>query len=188
MRLPDCSLRKSLNTEQIGIYSSSQVLGPLKLDSLFRMSFGWSAGDIVAGLNTLAKVGKALEDSGRAATEYQEAVTYSSSVSKTLSRIQTLLQNNPNLLWEADLVQQGNILKSAIGDFVKKINKYDKSIGVDTQRQKARRVPREDQFALFCSDQVKELRTAITQPQLVLDLFISLQTLWVVSRIRQYYC
>lgn len=141
------------------------------------MSFGWSASDVVATLNTLAKVGKAVKESGGAGSEYREAVTFLNSVSRTLNGIGDLLQANPNLRWEADLTEQGKILRSAIKAFEQKIEKYNKSLGVDTQRQKARRIPREVQFALFLSDQVKELRTAITQPQLILDVFINLQTL-----------
>lgn len=145
--------------------------------TIFNMSFGWSAGDILATVNTLAKVGKSLKESGGAATEYQEAVAFLSSVSRTLSGVQSLLRDNPNLRWGADLVEQGNILKSAIENLEQKIKKYDKSLGIKTQRQKARRIPRQVQFALFLSDQVKELRTAITQPQLILDGFINLQAL-----------
>ena len=40
------------------------------------MSFGWSAGDIVSVVSTLVKVGKALEESGGATTDYQDAVNF----------------------------------------------------------------------------------------------------------------
>ena len=89
------------------------------------MSFGWSVGDIVSAVNILVKVGKALKESGGAATEYQEAVKLHESVSKTLSGIGALLQEHPKLKWEPDLVEQGNNLKSALEKFEKKIGKYD---------------------------------------------------------------
>jgi hypothetical protein len=139
------------------------------------MSFGWSAGDIVAAVNTLVKVRKALKQSGGAAAEYQEAVTFLTALGKTLSGLQVVLKNNPGLEWEAGLLEQANTLTSSVEDFKKKIAKYDLSLGADTERRKARRIAREVQFAL--SDRVKELRIAITQPQLVLDVFINLQTL-----------
>lgn len=141
------------------------------------MSFGWSAGDIFTAVKTLAKVGKALKESRGAATEYQEVVNFLKSVSRTLTGIQNLLQDNPNLSWEADLVEQGNILKFAIKDFEKRIKKYDNSLNIDTERKKEERIPQKVQFALFLSDQVKELRAAITQPQLILDVSINIQTL-----------
>ena len=42
------------------------------------LSFGWSAGDIVSVeiVSTLVKVGKALEESGGATTDYQDAVNF----------------------------------------------------------------------------------------------------------------
>lgn len=73
--------------------------------------------------------------------------------------------------WEPELIEQVQKSKSAVEDF-KKIDKYDLSLGVDPERKKAMRIPREVQFAL--SDQVKELRIAISQPQVILDVFISL--------------
>jgi hypothetical protein len=139
------------------------------------MSFGWSVGDIVSAVNTLVKVGKALKESGGAATEYQEAVKFLESVSKTLSGIGALLQEHPNLKWEPDLVEQGNNLKSALEKFEKKIGKYDLSLGVDSSRSKARAIPRKVQFAL--NSDVDELRVAVTQAQLVMDVFLNLQTL-----------
>jgi hypothetical protein len=139
------------------------------------MSFGWSAGDIVSGIRTLVKVGKALKESGGAAREYQETIAFLTSVETTLRGLDTVVVTNPDLTWKAELVEQGRLLKSAVDDFKTKVDKYDLSLGSASERKKARRIPREVQFAL--SDKVKELRIAITQPQLVLDVFINLQTL-----------
>jgi hypothetical protein len=139
------------------------------------MSFGWSAGDIVSGISTLVKVGKALRESGGAASEYQDTIAFLTSVETTLRGLDTIIATNSDLTWKAELVEQAGLLKSAVDDFKTKVDKYDLSLGSVTQRNKARRIPREVQYAL--SDKVKELRIAITQPQLVLDVFINLQTL-----------
>lgn len=105
------------------------------------------------------KVGNALKESSGATTEYQDAVKFLTGLEKTLTGIQTILQQNPNLKWEQEMIGQAESLKSAVKDFKKKINKYDLSPSEDTKRKKTRRIPREIQFAL--SDQVKELRAAI---------------------------
>ena len=139
------------------------------------MSFGWSASDIVSGISTLVKVSKALRESGGAASEYQETIAFLTSVETTLRGLDTIVATNPDLTWKAELVEQAGLLKSALDDFKTKVDKYDLSLSSASKRQKARRIPREVQFAL--SDKVKELRIAITQPQLVLDVFINLQTL-----------
>lgn len=73
------------------------------------------------------------------------------------------------------MAEQGKNMEAAIGKFRGKIEKYERSLGEDTDRKKTRRVPREIQFAL--SDRVKELHAQVTQPQVVLDNFIALQVL-----------
>jgi molecular chaperone DnaK (HSP70) len=139
------------------------------------MSFGWSAGDIVAGISTMVKVGKALKQSGGAASEYQGTVAFLTSVKTTLRGLEVIVTNNSDLTWKDELVEQAGLLKSAVDDFRKQVDKYDLSLGSESERRKARRIPKEIQFAL--SEKIKELRVAITQPQLVLDVFINLQTL-----------
>jgi hypothetical protein len=141
------------------------------------MSFGWSVGDMALAIKAIVKVGKAVRESGGAASEYQDAVNFLTSIEKTLRGLETLLRENPNLKWEAELVEQGNNLKDAITKFKDKIEKYDRSLREDSEWKKAKRVPREIQFAVFVSDQVKELRVQVTQPQIVLDEFIALQML-----------
>jgi len=139
------------------------------------MSFGWSVGDIALAIKTVVKVGKALRESGGAASEYQDAINFLNSIEKTLRGLETLLREHPKLNWEGELKEQRNNLKVAIESFKVKFDKYGPSLGEDSGRSKARKVPRAIQFALM--DDVKELRVAISQPQLVLDVFINLQTL-----------
>jgi hypothetical protein len=139
------------------------------------MSFGWSAGDIVAAIDTLITIGKALKESGGSATEFQNAIVFITGVGKTVTGIRTILQANPDLVWEADLAEQATNLKTAVEEFHKKVKKYDASLGIDTKRAKIKRIPKEIQFALV--GHVNELRVEVTQPQQVLDVFINLQAL-----------
>jgi hypothetical protein len=139
------------------------------------MSFGWSAGDIVAAVDTLITIGKALRESGGSASEFQDAVAFITGVGKTITGIQTIIQSNPNLDWEPDLVEQATRLKKAVEDFRKKIDKYEPSLGSRSTRRKIQKIPRAIQFALI-SD-IKDLRTKVAQPQQVLNVFINLQAL-----------
>jgi hypothetical protein len=66
-----------------------------------------------------------------------------------------------------NLAEQAKAMKNAIETFEKKIDKYELSLGVETNRKKTKRIPREVQFAL--SVDVKELRVAVTQPFHILD-------------------
>ncbi|KFY27092.1 hypothetical protein V491_01039 [Pseudogymnoascus sp. VKM F-3775] len=147
------------------------------------MSLGWSAGDIVSSISTLVKVGRAIKETGGAANEYQEALSFLVSVEATLRGLETISASNPDLTLNDELVEQARLLKSAVDDFRKKVDKYDLSLGADSDRRKVRRIPREVQFAL--SETIKELRAAIIQPQLVLDICINLQTLSSILELSQ---
>jgi hypothetical protein len=73
------------------------------------------------------------------------------------------------------LTEQAKAMDNAIEAFKKKIDKYDLSLGMESSRRKAKRIPREVQFAL--SADVKELRVAVTQPFLIMGFWVNQQTL-----------
>jgi hypothetical protein len=138
------------------------------------MSFGWSAGDILAAANFCRIIGKALHDSKGSKSDFQSAAQYIDAVAKTLDGLVSTIRSNADLPWEAGIVEQVNILRTAITAFEEKIAKYEASLKKDSKRKKWQTVPREIQFA-FSS--VKELQRDISQPQLVLNNFINIQTL-----------
>jgi hypothetical protein len=138
------------------------------------MSFGWSAGDILAAANFCRIVGKALHDSKGSKSDFQSAAQYIETVAKTLDGLVSTTRSNPDLSWETGLVEQVNILRTAITAFEDRIAKYEASLNKNPTRKKWQTVPREIQFA-FSS--VKELQRDISQPQLVLNNFINIQTL-----------
>lgn len=59
------------------------------------MSFGWSAGDVVAGLQLLNQIRVALKDSGGSRSEYQDEIAFLDNLSLTL---RTLGSFQPGLL------------------------------------------------------------------------------------------
>jgi hypothetical protein len=140
-----------------------------------KMSFGWSAGDIVSATLLLKKVGKALKDSDGAASDYRETVAFLESLDTTLVGLDRLTTEHSGLEWEEPLVEQGKTLKSAVDSFRGKIEKYDQSLSSDSDRKKTRKIPREVQYAL--SEEIKDLKTAISRPQQVLNTFVDMQTL-----------
>lgn len=143
------------------------------------MSFGWSVGDIASAASILSTIILALKDSGGASDQYQDTTSFLASLEKTLTGIQALLNENPDLKWQSNLTQQASLLQNAIEGFRKKIAKYELSLGADTSRSKARTIPRKVQFTLVAD--VEKLRVEVSQPQQVLDVFINLQALQVRS-------
>jgi hypothetical protein len=112
------------------------------------MSFGWSAGDIASAIVLLVKIGSALKESGGAATEYQEAIDFLSSIEKPLNGVKKLLDENADLTWESELNEQVVRVKAAVEKFRAKIDKYDLSLGADSSRPTARKIPRKGAVCL----------------------------------------
>ena len=81
------------------------------------MSFGWSAGDIVAAIDTLIKIGKALRDSGGSASEFQSSVNCVTGVAEIMNGVKSLLDRNPGLVLGDGLREQAENLKSGSGRF-----------------------------------------------------------------------
>lgn len=154
---------------------SSPALFPNISKQNYKMSFGWSAGDIIAAITVLVKVGKALRESDGAASDYQDTFHFLTSLDKTLTGLTTILQRNPGLQWETELIEQGSNLRTSIEAFDTKIKKYDLSLNAASERKKARKIPREIQYAL--SGEVKEFKGKVLQSQMLLDNFILLQNL-----------
>jgi DNA-binding transcriptional regulator GbsR (MarR family) len=101
-------------------------------------------------------------------------VDFLKSLVKTLESVQNILEKYPELELQDNLAEQAKAMKNAIKAFEKKIEKYHLSLGAETNRREVKRIPREVQFAL--SIDVKELRVAVTQPFLILVIWINQQT------------
>jgi hypothetical protein len=140
------------------------------------MSFGWSAGDVVAGVKLFVKIGKALKDSGGSKSEYQDAVGFLESVSSIITGLQQIRDSNPELEWGEGLVTQSNVVMSVVKAFKDRTNidKYEKSLGASSQRSRVQTIGKEIQFEL---SSVKRLQSDISQPLVVLNNFLSLQTM-----------
>ena len=54
------------------------------------MSFGWSAGDIVAALKLLHQISSAVRESGGASSEFQDTLSFLYTLSQTLQHLNAL--------------------------------------------------------------------------------------------------
>ncbi len=85
------------------------------------------------------------------------------------------MDNNAELKWQNELAGQAGRLQDAVGEFRRRISKYEAALSAESERKKARRIPKEIQFAL--SDRVKELKGAMGVRMSVLQNMILMQTL-----------
>jgi hypothetical protein len=101
------------------------------------MSFGWSAGDIVAALQLLHKVGVALKDTGGASSDYQDASAFLDILTVTLQHLKAL-QAAP---LDPDLAKNlGQLCEQAQGPltvFCERIrDSFERDLGKDSTRLK----------------------------------------------------
>lgn len=129
------------------------------------MSFGWSAGDIVAALQLLNKVRIALKDSGGSRTEYQDATTFIDEVLTTLQMLRTLdgiqtTSPNPELL--QDVSNHVTRLQNEIHQFLETMrSEYGDSLDPFSSSSKTKVLARKLQYALSASKKVQCLRAKI---------------------------
>jgi hypothetical protein len=149
------------------------------------MSFGWSAGDLLAALTVLNKIRVALKDSGGASSDYQEENGFLQSVSTTLETLKSL----QSLPLDADalnnLQQICQQIQGPLRSFLDKVNHdFQNKLGPqpvsNNQFSKVFRAPRMIQWALSTSKKVQQLKSRIIMPLLALQIGISQQIMFVI--------
>jgi hypothetical protein len=150
------------------------------------MSFGWSAGDLLAALTVLNKIRVALKDSGGASSDYQEENGFLQSVSTTLETLNSV----QSLPLDADalknLQQICRQIQGPLRPFLDKVNHdFQSKLGPQpvskNQFSKVFRAPRMMQWALSTSKQVQQLKNRIIMPLLALQIGMSQQIMLVIS-------
>jgi hypothetical protein len=140
------------------------------------MSFGWSAGDIIAALRLLNKVRIALKDTAGASSNYQDETSFLQSVSLTLTHAEALrcAPLDPDI--SRNLQQHFELIRPPLQKFLADAHKsYEASLGSKPTRGTFSSVPRKLQWALSMSSEAKSLREKIGLSISTLQLAISQQ-------------
>jgi len=130
--------------------------------AFLKMSFGWSAGDIVTALQLLNKVRVALKDTSGASSNYQEETGFLQSVSLTLTHAEALrcAPLDPGI--SRNLQQHFELIRPPLQQFLSDAHKsFEASLGSKPTRGKISLLPRKLQWALSTSIEVKTLREKI---------------------------
>jgi hypothetical protein len=140
------------------------------------MSFGWSAGDIIAALELLHKVAVALKDMGGASSDYQDASLFLNVLTVTLQHLKALQAAplDPNLAKNLDLLCDQ--VQEPLSSFCDKIrSSFERDLGAGSTRLKVLTTGRKLQWALSTSKQVKALREKIGGPIAAIGIVLSQQ-------------
>ena len=140
------------------------------------MSFGWSAGDIVATLNLLHKVVVALKDTGGASSDYQEVSCFLNVLTVTLQHLKALQAAplDPDLAKNLEkLCEQ---VQGPLEPFCERIRtSFERDLGADSVKPNIWAAGRKLQWALSTSKKVKELREKIGGPIAAIGVVLSQQ-------------
>ena len=145
------------------------------------MSFGWSAGDIVAALNLVHKVVVSLKDSGGASSEYQDVSSFLFVLPITLHHLKGLQSAplDPDVARNLeDLCEQ---IRGPLSRFRDEIeSRFEQDLGADSTRMKLLTVGRKLQWALYTSKKVKGLREKIGEPIAAISIVLGQQIMYVL--------
>lgn len=126
------------------------------------MSFGWSAGDIVAALQLLRQVTVALKDCDGASSDYQDTASFLEILASTLQHLNALQAAplDPDLA--KTLQQLCEQVQGPISSFCDTIqSSFEKDLGSNSIRLKFLTIGRKLQWALSTSKKAKALRERI---------------------------
>ena len=146
------------------------------------MSFGWSAGDIVAVLKLIHKIGSALKDSGGASSQFQDANSFFQTLSRTLEHLNALQATGFDPDLAQDLRKQCDQIRVPLATFLDDVSqRFEPTLGRNSRRQRIRAAPRKIQWALLTSKKIKLLQDRITAPMAVIGVILGQQIVQVYS-------
>src|SRR6266536_4306743 len=129
------------------------------------MSFGWSAGDIVAALKLLHQIGVALKASGGASSEFQGTYAFLQTLSRTLQNLNALQATPLDSDVAENLREQCDHVRVPLAEFLDDVGRrFGPALGVHSTKNWVLTVPRKIQWALSTSKKIKCLQDRITVP------------------------
>ncbi|KAF4630021.1 hypothetical protein G7Y89_g8132 [Cudoniella acicularis] len=151
------------------------------------MSFGWSAGDIVAAVTLLIKIGSALQDAGGASSDYQDTVDFLNTLRITLEHLKAFGATQIEVHKAENLRQQCDQIQAPLKVFLDDVtSKFESSLGPASRRNKLLGSPRKIHWALYTSKKVKRLQDRIIVPIGAVNMLLGLQTIETVLHIPQH--
>jgi hypothetical protein len=142
------------------------------------MSFGWSAGDIVAALKLLHQIGSALRDSGGASSDFQDTLSFLQTLSRTLEHLNVLQAAGLDSDVANILREQYDEIRVPLATFLKDVGaRFEPSLGVKGERNKILAAPRKIQWALSTSKKVRRLQEQIAVPMSSVGILLGQQIL-----------
>ena len=166
------------------------------------MSFGWSAGDILAAVSTssaserrvsyvslhshlflelVVQVSNAIKDKGGAASKYQHVQLELRALQTTLQRLLELEPNHPSNACQLNAIR-GVALACTIPlrEFLDKIQRFESSLGPFARPGSfsISSAARKSQYGLFFAKEVSELRAVVAGKVISINILLGMQIMY----------
>jgi hypothetical protein len=146
----------------------------------FKMSFGWSAGDIATALAVTYNLIQALDDAYGAANNYREAVAFLGDLKRVLEPLQTFTAWSAYPMYGGEIKKQLEQIKRPVQEFLTAVLKYEPSLGEKARRGWKRSLKTtflKLDWYIFMEKKVLSLRGKIESHMRILDTLMQRLTL-----------
>ena len=137
------------------------------------MSFGWSAGDVIAAIKLIRSAASSIQDTGGAREQFQELETELTGLERSLDGIAALTRM-PNPLPEIEALKFVSVsCLDTLQRFHNKISPFAESLDKQSNKSKLRATPRMIRWQLLVRKDLPELRSYLVAHVGYLNLQLS---------------
>jgi hypothetical protein len=139
--------------------------------------FGWSAGDVVLAGKLIAKITKALKETGGARDDYQESIQFLSGLETTLKNLVAAGSVLPQTAAAQETIQQTEKIVNALAPLLRDCRRFESSLGAGTSRSGASQTASRLRWSFRQARAVANLEERISVPLATVNANIGMQIL-----------
>lgn len=166
------------NLEMTGLQQQPSHTGRGKMSG-----FGWSVGDIVLAGKFIAKVVKALKETGGARGDYQQSIEFLLGLENTLQNLVTVGSVLPPDAAARIALQQTEHIANVLIPLLKDVKKFESSIGESASQGPGRKIGSKLKWSLHQAKKVEKLEDKIAVPLATINTNLGVQIVYVNVRL-----
>ncbi|KAL8917714.1 MAG: hypothetical protein Q9172_005708 [Xanthocarpia lactea] len=136
--------------------------------------FGFSVGDFISTINLIRKITKALQKTGGASSEYQDAVVELNGLEHALEQLQALEPTKDNVGHVNAIRGMALACQIPLQEFMTELDKYENFLGPWARRSFFGHFGRKTRWAVSFSKEVEKLRAVVIGKQANIQLLLAL--------------
>ncbi|KAF8846426.1 hypothetical protein BDZ45DRAFT_609009 [Acephala macrosclerotiorum] len=148
------------------------------------MSFGWSAGDIVAAVTLVGNIISCVQTVGGSREHFQELAVELHGLEQALTDVAELTKSLPAIPEAAALDYVSCSCRDTLERFYKRIKPFENSLGATSSRGKLKAAPRMVRWELLVKKDIPELRTYLVAHVGYINMRLNAATLRTTSNSR----